>query len=79
MTAKAKALQVLLAVSISAVAYTIYSHSSDKKPALVQVQSAMMIKSNNAKAKQTKPAVENTATYNVDAVPGYCDPEVSSR
>jgi hypothetical protein len=79
MTAKAKALQVLVAVSISAVAYTVYSNSSSKKPALTQVQSTMLIKSNNAKAKPTKDAVENTATYNVDAVPGYCDPEVSSR
>jgi uncharacterized membrane protein YebE (DUF533 family) len=31
MTAKAKALQVLVAVSISAVAYTVYSNSSSKK------------------------------------------------
>ncbi len=79
MTAKAKALQVLLAASVSAVAYTIYSNSSDKKPALAQVQSATMIKTNDSKAKQPKTAVENTATYNVDAVPGYCDPELSSR
>ena len=79
MTAKAKAIQVLVAVSVTAVAYTLYTNSSGKKTAPVQVKNETVIRADKKKNAQGKAAGETTAVYNENAVPGYSNPEGSGK
>jgi hypothetical protein len=77
MTAKGKAIQVLVAVSVTAVAYTLYTNSPGKRPMPAQEKAAVAVKAD--KNKNAKAARENTTAYKQDAVPGYCNPEEGSK
>lgn len=79
MTAKAKAIQVLVAVSVTAVAYTLYTNSSGKKPAPAQVKNETAIRADKKQDAQRKAVGETTAVYNENAVPGYSNPEESGK
>jgi hypothetical protein len=79
MTAKGKAIQVLVAVSVTAVTYTIYSNSSgrEKMPTFPQVKNTVAVKAD--RDKHAMSPVQKTAVYNENAIPGYCNPDENGK
>jgi len=79
MTAKGKAIQVLVAVSVTAVTYTIYSNSSgrEKMPTFPPVKSVVAVK--NDRDKNANSSRQKTIVYNENAIPGYCNPDENNK
>jgi hypothetical protein len=78
MSAKAKALQVMAVIGISAITYTVYHSASrnDIKPDPAPI----LLKSINAKKERKAVKVEAvTDTKSKDNIPGYCDPDQAAR
>ena len=79
MTAKAKAIQALVAVSISAVAYTVYTNSSgkEKKAETTRVETRPVLKAEE-KDKNAKATSPGSVDHQPN-VPGYSNPEEHVR
>ncbi len=83
MTGKAKAIQVMTALSFTAIAYTVYNAASNKetkaKAASVQVQRVVKSTKKENQAKASNAEVKKADERNQYQVPGYSNPDESSR
>ncbi len=83
MSSKANAIQVMVALGFTAVAYTVYNAASNKDIKVnmtpIQAKSVMILDKNDKAANTLRPVQDQPAVYTPMAVPGYCNPEDGSK